>query len=172
MGSRYPRRQRKDGDRVVGKLCVGILLVVALAVGSVPLTRGPAARADASSDNVVLQWDQVALQAIRDTRPLPTVAARALAIVHTAIYDAWAAYDPVAVGTRLGAGLRQPAADQTLANKAKATSFAAYVALVDLFPTQQPAFDQQLAMLGYATDGSDTSTAAMVGATAAQAVLD
>jgi hypothetical protein len=75
---------------VVRRLSLGILLVVALAVGAVPLTRGPAAKADAS-DNVVLQWDQVALQAIRDTRPLPMAAARALAVVHTAVYDAWAA---------------------------------------------------------------------------------
>jgi hypothetical protein len=158
---------------VVRRLSVGILLVVALAVGSVPLTRGLAAKADVTSDNVVVQWDQLALQAIRDTRPLPTVAARALAVLHTAVYDAWAAYDPVAVGTRLGAGLRRPAAEQTLANKAKAISFAAYAALVDLFPTQQPAFATQMTTrLGYAIDGSDTSTAASVGATAAQAVLD
>jgi hypothetical protein len=158
---------------VVRRLSLGILLVAALAVGSVPLTRGLAAKADVTSDNVVLQWDQLALQAIRDTRPLPTVAARALAVVHTAVYDAWAAYDPVAVGTRLGAGLRRPAAEQTLANKTKAISFAAYAALVDLFPTQQPAFATQMTTrLGYAIDGSDTSTAASVGATAAQAVLD
>jgi len=159
---------------VAHRRSLGILLVVALAVGSVALTNGPAAKADASSDNVVLQWDQVALQAVRDTRPFPTVAARALAVVHTAIYDAWAAYDPVAVGTRLGAGLRQPTGEQTLANKTKAISFAAYAALVDLFPSQQQqdAFAQQMATLGYATDGSDASAAAMVGATAAQAVLD
>jgi hypothetical protein len=154
------------------KLSLGVLLVVALAVGSVPLTSGPVVTAHASSDNVVLQWDQVALQAIRDTRPLPTVAARALAVVHTAIYDAWAAYDPVAVGTRLLGALRRPAAEQTVANKTEAISFAAYAALVDLFPSQQPAFAQQMAALGYATDGSDTSTAASVGTTAAQAVLD
>jgi hypothetical protein len=36
-------------------------------------------------------------------RPEP---ARALAMVHTAIYDAWAAYDPLAVGTQLGASRR------------------------------------------------------------------
>ncbi len=39
----------------------------------------------------------------------PTVVARALAVVHTAMYDAWAPYDPVAVGTRLGGSLRRPA---------------------------------------------------------------
>jgi len=48
------------------------------------------------------------LQAIRDTKPGPPMVARMLAIVHTAIYDAWAAYDPVSVGTRLAGGLRRP----------------------------------------------------------------
>jgi hypothetical protein len=102
------------------------------------------------------------------------VAARSLAIAHTAIYDAWAAYDGIAVGTRLGAGLRQPSGERTQANKEKAVSFAAYAALVDLFPTQtqQEAFTKQMGSLGYAIDGSDASTAAWVGATAAQKVLD
>jgi hypothetical protein len=155
---------------LVRKLGVGILLVLTVAIGSIPLAGGPAAKADATGDNVVLQWDEVTLQAIRDTRPLPTVAARALAVVHTAIYDAWAAYDPVAVGTQVGAGLRQPAAEQTPANKIKAISFAAYAALVDLFPSQRDAFLRQLTVtLGYASD--DSSTAATVGSQAAQAVL-
>ena len=95
-----------------------------------------------------------------------------LAIVHTAIYDAWAAYDPLAVGTRLGAGLRQPEAERTQANKDKAASFAAYLALVDLFPARQAVFDQRMAGLGYATDGSDLSSAASVGRIAAEKVLE
>jgi hypothetical protein len=93
-------------------------------------------------------------------------------VVHTAIYDAWAAYDPVAVGTRMGGNLRQPAAERTPENKTKAVSFAAYATLVDLFPARQGTYGQQMADLGYAVDGSDTSTAAMVGGAAAQAVLD
>jgi hypothetical protein len=93
-------------------------------------------------------------------------------VVHTAIYDAWAAYDPVAVGTRMGSNLRQQAADRTLDNKNRAVSFAAYAALVDLFPARQAVYAKQMVDLGYVTNGSDTSSAAMVGATAAQAVLD
>ena len=100
------------------------------------------------------------------TRTGPTIAARALAVVHTAIDDAWAAYDPVAFGTRMGSNLRQPASDRTLDNKNRAVSLAAYAALVDLFPGQQSIYAKQMADLGYVTDGSDTSTAAMVGAAA------
>ena len=70
--------------------------------------------------------------------------------------------------------LRQPAAERTLDNKTKAVSFAAYAALVDLFPgqDQQEAFATQMGDLRYAIDGSDTSPAAEAGRTAAQAVLE
>jgi hypothetical protein len=101
----------------------------------------------ATGDSVVLAWNQQLLKTIEETRTGPTIAARALAVVHTAIYDAWAAYDPVAVGTRLGAGLRQPAAERTVDNKTRAVSFAAYAALVDLFPTRQASYAQQMADL-------------------------
>jgi hypothetical protein len=124
------------------------------------------------NDNVVLQWDEELLQAVRALPPGPTVVARAISVVHTAIFDAWAAYDARALGTRLRASLRRPAAERTLANKNKAISFAAYRALVDLFPARQFDFAEQMSYLGYAVDGSDTSTPATVGNTAAQAVID
>ena len=141
-----------------------------------PGTRpGTAALAQVMSgrDNVVLQWDNATLQAIRITKPGPPIGARALAIVHTAMYDAWAAYDETAVGTRLGGSLRRPTAERTLANKAEAVSFAAYRALVDLFPSQTSAFDALMTSLGYEpTDASiDTSTPAGIGHVAAGAVI-
>jgi hypothetical protein len=125
-----------------------------------------------TSDNVVLQWDEELLQAVRALPPGPTVTARAISVLHTAIFDAWAAYDAKARGTRLGSSLRRPAAERTLENKSKAISFAAYTALVDLFPARQFDFAEQMAAFGYAVDGSDTTTAASVGTTAAQAVID
>jgi hypothetical protein len=154
------------------KLTTVIGLVLILALGLVATVGRPEPARAAAGDNLVLVWNEETLEAIRKLPPAPTVAARALAIVHTAIYDAWAAYDPLAVGTRLGAGLRQPEAERTQANKDKAISFAAYLALVDLFPARQAVFDQRMADLGYATDGSDLSSAATVGFTAAKAVLD
>jgi hypothetical protein len=125
-----------------------------------------------TSDNVVLQWDEELLQAVRALPPGPTVTARAISVLHTAIFDAWAAYDARARGTRLGGSLRRPAAEGTLENKNKAISFAAYKTLVDLFPARQFDFAEQMAAFGYAVDGSDTTTAATVGTTAAQAVID
>ncbi len=38
---------------------------------------------DTSHDNIVLKWNNAALQAIRDTHPGPPIVARALAILHT-----------------------------------------------------------------------------------------
>src|SRR5262245_54183022 len=103
-------------------------------------------------DNVVLQWNDALLQTVRTVPFLIT--ARALAILHASMYDAWAAYDPMAAGTRFSGDLRRPVDEHTDANKAQAISFAAYRALVDLFPTQKTVlFDPLMARLGY--DPSD-----------------
>ena len=63
--------------------------------------------------SVAYQWlDILLLASGRDAErfnPRPTVLSRTMAIVLTAMYDAWAAYDDVAVGTRLGDRLRRKA---------------------------------------------------------------
>ena len=101
--------------------------------------------------------------------------ARALAIAHTSIYDAWAAYDHRAVGTRLGGSLRRPSRERTLANAKQAISFAAYRAAVDLFPdSTSSVFDPLMRSLSYdrRDHSTDTSTPSGIGNVAAQAVLD
>ena len=125
--------------------------------------------------SVVLQWDAAELEAVRRTHPGPPTVARALAVAHTAMYDAWAAYDAKAVGTRLGATLRRPANERTIGNKERAISFAAYRAAVDLFPVDKATvFDPLMASLGYdASDTStDTTTPSGVGNVACAAVLN
>ena len=123
-------------------------------------------------DSVVLRWNDAALQGVRESRLGPPMVARALAIVHTCAYDAWAAYDRVAVGTRLGDALRRPPWERTQAAKNEAISYAAYLAAVDLFPgSTTSVFDPLMASLGY--DASESSSAAAeVGRTAARAVLE
>jgi hypothetical protein len=126
-------------------------------------------------DSVVLGWNEAILQAVRESRLGPPMVARALAIVHTCVYDAWAAYDDKAVGTRLGSSLRRPPRERTLATMTQAISYAAYRAAVDLFPTSTSSvFDPLMLNLGYdgANRSTDTSTPAGVGNVAAQAVLD
>jgi hypothetical protein len=105
--------------------------------------------------SVAVQWNDVALKAIRLTKPGPPMVARMMAIVHTCAFDAWAAYDPTAVGTRLGGQLRRPSAEATLTYKNKAISFAMYRACVDLFPSQTNLFNAQMAAQGY--DPADIS---------------
>ena len=113
------------------------------------------------------------LQAIRAVKPGPPMTARALAIVSTAMYDAWAAYDPIANGTRLGATLRRPTPEHTLGNKSKAVSYAAFEALLDLYPSQKAALETQMRAMGYdpALRSTDASTPEGVGHLAAQALL-
>jgi hypothetical protein len=125
-------------------------------------------------DNVVLLWNEELLQAVRanPSGTGPTVTARALGVVHTAMYDAWAAYDPRANGTRYGGSLRRPAAERTVANKSKAISFAAYATLVDLFPKRKSDFAKQMEELGYNPIGIDNSIPAMIGTITAKAVID
>ena len=127
-----------------------------------------------AADTAVVQWDNVALQAIRTTHPGPPIVARDLAILHTAMYDAWAAYDSTAIGTRLGESLRRPAVESTDANKQKAMSFAAYRALADLFPTEIASIDAQMTSLGYAGSdtSTDTSTPSGIGNVSAQVLID
>jgi hypothetical protein len=67
-------------------------------------------------DDLIVQWNAQFLQAVRDTHPAPTVAARALAVAHTCIYDAWAAYDDRAAGTMYGDRLRRPSRERTERN--------------------------------------------------------
>jgi hypothetical protein len=125
--------------------------------------------------SVVLRWNEAFLQGVRDSKLGPPTVARALAIAHTSIYDAWAAYDGKAVGTRLGGALRRSAKERTLANIDQAISFAAYRAAVDLFPASTSSvFDPLMASLGYnrADHSTDTTTPTGIGNVAAQALLD
>jgi hypothetical protein len=130
-----------------------------------PLTSFP----PSDSDNVVLQWNNEALECIRAVRTSPPVNARGPFIIHTAGYDAWAAYDEKASGTRLGHSLRRPRSEWTTANKSQAISHAAYRAASWVWPGCQAKWDAQLEALGYGS--ADSTTAATVGRTAADAVI-
>jgi hypothetical protein len=132
------------------------LLVPDLALAQTRVTRS---RAADSAANIVLRWNNAFLQGVRDSRLGPPMVARALAIAHTSMYDAWAAYDRVAVGTQLGEALRRPANERRLENKVEAVSFAAYRAASDLFPASKATvFDPLMASLGF-DPGNQTTDA-------------
>jgi hypothetical protein len=140
-------------------------------VPSAAWARGPSQ----AGDSIVLRWNAAALQGVRDSRLGPPMVARALAIVHTCIYDAWAAYDHRAIGTRLGAALRRPPREHTRTNKETAISFAAYRAAVDVFPGDRlTVFDPLMRSLGYNPNDltTDPTTPAGIGIIASRAVLE
>src|SRR5215467_2285952 len=142
-----------------------------------PETASAARRAGSTKPggSIVVSWNQAFLEGVRGSKLGPPMVARALAIGHTCIYDAWAAYDRKAVGTRLGASLRRPPAERTLPNIRQAISFAACRAASDLFPGSiSSVFDPLMQTLGYDPGdlSTDTSTPTGVGNVAARAVLD
>jgi hypothetical protein len=124
--------------------------------------------------SIVLRWNNALLQGVRDSRIGPPMVSRALAVAHTCMYDAWAAYDRVAVGTRLGSALRRPARERRFESKVEAVSFAAYRAAVDLFPDSKATiFDPLMASLGFDPGDrtTDPKSPAGIGKLAAEALL-
>jgi hypothetical protein len=143
----------------------------------------PGVKPPCPGDDVILKWDDELLQAVRANPAAtgPTVTARALGVLHTATYDAWAAYDPIAKVTRPDGPGQQAKAAITPDNKSKAISFAAYRVLLDLFPARKGDFDAQMQELVLNPDdlgdfdpanpSKTVSTPAGVGNKAAYAVL-
>lgn len=121
----------------------------------------------------VLLWNDVALKAISDTPLGPTPVSRALGIVNTSMFDAWAAYDEVAIGTQLG-HLQAAKTLITTQNKYESISYAAYNTLVDLFPSEIERFNHLMTRLGYdyTNTSTDISSAAGIGNRVASALLD
>ncbi len=113
-------------------------------------------------------WDEEILSAIRIDLPHPPVHARNLFTLSAAMYDAWAAYDPVAVG--FVHHEKHSAADVEAARH-EAISYAAYRILKERFAlsrnavTTLAALDVRLAALGYNKNNFsvDASTPAGLG---------
>ncbi len=152
---------------------LGVIAIV-LTMWGAPSLHGAAHDTERRPDNVVLLWNDAALKAVRNTRFGPTMAARALAITHTCMYDAWTAYDRSARATTGRSSPKRPAHERTRANRETAVSYAAYRALVDLFPSEEPLFTALMALRGFSVgDASgDPSTATRVGNQACAAVLE
>ena len=124
------------------------------------------------------EWLDVALEATarehERVAPRPTVGSRMLAIIVTAMYDAWAAYDEKAVGTRLGDKLRRPKNERTEANKRAAIAYATYHAMLDVFAEDKVWLDEQMRKRGYDPNENttDLSKPQGIGNVAAKAVIE
>lgn len=129
---------------------------------------------NAATKNIVLQWNELALQAIRETKQPPTLVARQLAILNTSMFDAWAAYDPRAVSTMKKSRVQRPRNENNVKNKNTALSYAAYRVLVDLLPAKASLFNEKMASLGYEVNTTSTriTNPAGVGNLAAKVLLE
>jgi hypothetical protein len=149
------------------------LLKGALAIPFFPLAGCGGGGVGSAPKNPVRSWTDLVHEAVIVTKPYPPAVARAYAMVATAMFDAWAAYDQVAVGTGKNGALRRPLLERTDSNKTIAGSFAAFRVLSDLFPTVSGLFDAEMARLGYDRSDltTDTSTPAGIGNTVAADLL-
>ncbi len=137
---------------------------------------GPLVAADQTvKQNTVVAWNNAVLRGIRDAKLGAPAVARVLAVAHTCIYDAWAAYDERAVGTQLAGALRRPPSERTLANKQEAISYVAYRALADVLPVDtKSVYRPLMQQLGYDPDdtSTDIETPVGIGNVACAAVLE
>ena len=133
----------------------------------------PALTPPCTNDNVVLKWDEQLLATIRANAPGtgPTVAARALGMLHTATYDAWEAYDPTARST-LPNGIPEPQPSSNVAaERPRRSASRPTGSLSDLFPFRRLVYDDaQMTALSYTPRTPRHRRPAS--ATAAQAVID
>ncbi len=147
------------------QLLVAILWLLALPAAVFPRPR----------QDMLMRWNALVLPAVSHTKSTAPTGPRALAIVHTCMYDAWAAYDEKAVGTQLGGALRRPARERTQANKEKAIAYAAYRGLTDLFPSEaEKVYKPLMRELGYDPEdkSTDIETPQGIGNVACAAVLE
>mgnify|MGYP002146947906 CR=1 FL=1 len=98
----------------------------------------------ATTPSAVVEWNGALTAAIAATATQATVAARAISMVNEALYNAWAAYDWTA-GFTLWGIFRRPWYEWNATRKAIAVSQAAYVVLLDLFPSQSGPLNALLA---------------------------
>jgi len=118
------------------------------------------------SADIVTQWNDNAIAAIRTAGAAPPVASRALAMVHTAIFDA------VNAITQTHAAFEFDFVAPPMASKEAAVSAAAARVLGNLFPSQEATFvAAETAALALIPDNLDETAGIRVGRLAADAIL-
>ena len=135
--------------------------------------REHADRRDPYRESVALRWNAALLTAVRAVRFAPMLTARALAIVHTCTLRRVGRLRCARGGHRLRRGTSAATARAHAWCQEVAVSYAAYRALVNLFPSQQMAFERLMTemRLDSADESTDPSTPAGVGNAACSAVL-
>jgi hypothetical protein len=115
---------------IVAIVAAGALVatvVIAIQSSAEPYSIDDCQRVDADGHSVARVWDDALLDAIRRDVPAPTVHARNLFHTSAAMWDAWAAYHPTALGYFV---TEKHQADDVQAAREAAISFAAYRVLL------------------------------------------
>ncbi|MEQ1796834.1 MAG: vanadium-dependent haloperoxidase [Lacibacter sp.] len=129
-------------------------------------------------ENMAYKWGKIALEATaNDTerfRPRPTVTSRMLALVWTAVFDAWSRYDSKANPVYLQNVDRVAEDQRTLKNKETAVSYAAYRAMLTYYFSDSILLKNKMKEFGFDPDNHsiDPSTPEGIGNLAAKAVID
>lgn len=171
MRTEHPWAARSASRR--GLLRAGLLTPLGLAAcgGNGSVSAGDSAPSES------LAWNDIAIKAVRKGTIGPPMVARMLALLNTAIYDAWSAFDDTALATQpIGkASFRREAGNDHAfrAEVDRAVAYAAYRVLVDIYPAQQADFDGEMAARGL--DPADVTqhmdSGSGIGNRAADAVL-
>ena len=129
-------------------------------------------------DNMAYKWGNLAVQATaNDTEkynPRPTITSRYLALIFTAVFDAWSRYDEKAIAVYLDDVERRPKSERNLKNKEIAISYAALRAMSEYYYSDKEMFRKFMLEIGLDPDNEslDPSTPAGIGNLAAKAVID
>jgi hypothetical protein len=125
-----------------------------------------------ASEDTVLTWNNIAIKTATANNYRGLLMVRTLAIMHTAMFDAWAQYGATAIPT-VGDPARRPEVERTVANKREAISYAAFRVLTDLFPVDRLQLERELTNLGYnpTKTARDRTTPSGIGLLAADDVL-
>ncbi len=145
----------------------GVLLLTAstLSAGAPGQVPAEGARPVARPDDMVLRWNEITLRAIRADRTPPPKAARHLAMVHVAVYDA------VNAVTRTHRPFRAHVAAPEGTSPEAAAVAAAHRVLIDLYPAQRERFDRALGRALAELDGAGRDEGARLGREVAEKVL-
>ena len=148
-------------------LCLGVLVGLNAALLFMNSAHG---------QSVARQWNEVLLDSIRIDFPAPTVHSRNLFHTSAAMYDAWAAYDAMAVGSFF---TEKHTSGDVAAARNEAISYAAYRVLSQRYSlandpvTSQGYYDGLMSTLNYDTAVTTTigNTPAAIGNRIAQTIL-
>src|SRR6478609_4278167 len=99
---------------------------------------------DEKSKPLTILWNQLMLEAIKCTRTSPPLAARAIAMVHTAMYDAWSVYNKTPISSSTALYIKILDENCTKDNQRKAFSYAAYRVLMELFWFVLPPYNKNM----------------------------